>query len=150
MKFYSEKLDKLFDTEELLNKAEIEAHEKEVALKKETEAKELQKTNEKKELAKSVEIAENELDIKYKEYDSAKEQARAILKDAQNKANKLVSDAYNNVKKAQENKYKAVENFNKKFGAYTKVYNGTDAYKEYLKTVDRFNSLFSDYFNRWF
>lgn len=152
VKIYSDVLDKFFDTIEEAKQAEYE----EEALKEKEEKKEAVKeqSNEKKALAKIIEDceenvakAEAEYDVaqtKVKElYEEAKKKADEILRETREKAYDILSEAKKNVQKANEEKYNAVCEFNKKFGVYTKQYTGKKAADEFLRHLKYFSDIFN-------
>ena len=155
MKYYSEILKKVYDTEDSLKAAETEAKKKEeanVAFKN------------KKALEEEIEAAIAKLNKAYDEYDKAKDEAAAILdesnkkidylnkqitselEDSNAKAKKLIEEANEKVKAATKEKYDATAKFNEKYGAYIKKYTGEEARKE----LDRQNNLFDSWFWDWF
>ena len=101
-------------------------------------------------MAKEIEIKEQDLDDAYKTFELCRKDANKILSDANKQAAEIMSHAREVVKKAQEERYMAVAKFNEKFGAYTRSYTGTDARREYLRTLERFNSIVFDTFHNWF
>ena len=140
--FYSEVLNKYYDSEEACNEAEkkyLEAKKKDELTKAET-------SKEKKALAASVETADHKVNSAYHDLEVAYNQADEIIKDAKIKANKLIEEAKNKLKSAQEEKYKALSNFNQKFGAYTTTYSGDKALEELRRMNSWINDVFSGFF----
>ena len=142
MKYYSDKLGKLFETEEDLNLAE------EKKAKEELEAEEAKEkaSKEKKELAKQIDLAEKELDDAYKDLDLAREQARELQKETLKKLEAILKPAEDKVKKAQEKRYNAIRNFNEHYGAFTTTLTGAKAAEEMRRTLSYFDKLFKDFF----
>ena len=145
MKIYSELLNRLFDTAEECNEAEIQYQkekEEEEARKKETA---LNISKEKKELANAVELAESALTKAYDDYEIAKEEVRKILEESNQKALDILTPAKENIKKAQEERYKAISAFNNKFGIYTTTYSGDRAWKEFKRATSWINDIFNNF-----
>lgn len=149
VKVYSDVLNMYFDTVEDAEKAEKEA----LKEKEEEEKTDKEQSNEKKALAKVIEEceekvlkAEAEFDVAREKvdelYDEAKKKADEILKETRAKAYDILSEAKKNVQKANEEKYNAVCEFNKKFGAYTKQYTGQKAADELLRHLKFFSDIF--------
>ena len=145
MKIYSEILNKIFDTVEECEAAETqykkEQEQKDIAKKE----KALMVSKEKKELATVVENAELALTKAYDEYEIAKEEVRKILEESNQKAMDILNPAKENIKKAQEEKYKAISAFNKRFGFYTTTYSGDRAYKELKRATSWINDVFDNF-----
>lgn len=148
MKFYSETLDKYFDTqsdcidaekeyEETRKKAELEAAEKKNAISKR-----------KKELSDNITASEKDVDAAYEKLKHAKAEASKILKEAEDKAGEIVSSATKEVHEALAARRNQIATFNKEFGPYMTTYTGERAKKEYDAIVDRINSMFD--FSRLF
>ena len=155
MKYYSEILKKVYDTEDSLKAAETEA-------KKKEEANVASKN--KKALEEEIEAVIAKLNKAYDEYDKAKDEAATILdesskkidylnkqitselEDSNAKAEKLIEEANEKVKAATKEKHDAINRFNEKYGAYSKKYTGEEARKE----LDRQNNLFDSWFWDWF
>lgn len=162
MKYYSEKLDKIFDNKnDLFNaekayeqeKAAFEAKEAQLKAKQEEDNK--IKSKRKKELSDKIEEASKNLDEAYKFYEAEKSKVKDILTGAQKKADdiikqarqeaqKLIDIAEKEVKKASEQKTLAISNFNKEFGPYRTVITGDKAIDEYNKLVRNFENTFSN------
>ena len=142
MKFYSELLNKVFDSAdacEIAEKKYTEEKEAEEAKKKEL-ANSVSK--EKKELSIAIEAAESNLNKAYDDYEVAKEEVRKILEESNQKALDILNPAKEAIKKAQEEKYQAISVFNKRFGLYTTQYTGDRAYKELKRATSWINDLF--------
>ena len=149
MKFYSEKLSKLYETEAELKTAE-EKYEKQLQEKKEAEEKRKNEiVNEKKALAKAVDEADACVDAARENYKKVKAEPVKIIEEAYEKAEKLLEPAENAVQEAQKTKYNAVVEFNKKYGPYTESYTGDKAYNEFKKTSEWFDDLFRPFKLFW-
>lgn len=142
MKFYSEVLNKTFDTVK-----ELEVAEKEEAKRKEAEKAELTKaTNEKKELAKKVEEADKVLQDAYNKYELAKEECEKILKEAELEIDELIEPAKQAIRDAQKARYKAILDYNEKYGRYDVKYTGERAYQEMQRALKDFDHIFKYFF----
>ena len=145
MKYYSEKLDKMFESEKELLDAEAQLQAKEL------KAQQTEKT--KKELAKAIENADEKINEANKLYEIAQQKAADILEKSNKEAKKVLDDAKEKVKQAEDEKLKALIEFNKRFGTYSKTITGEKAAEEYKKAVDRFNnsfeSVFKDFLRFW-
>ena len=136
-----------------MEKAEKEYEEEQFKI----EAQKKEISNEKKILADNIEKADEALDKAYNEYNIAKDKVNELMKESDDKIN-LIVEEYNEkmssildpakkaIKDAQENKYKALSEFNDKFGVYNVRYTGDRAYKEF----QRVSSWINDIFNRMF
>ena len=153
MKFYSEKLGKLYDLENELHEAEKEWEEKarQEALKAEEQVS-AECQNDKKISAKKVESAKNELDRAYNDLEEVRESAKELLKkadeeaaqileDCNNKVEAMMDEAHAKVRAAQKKYYEQVKEFNDKHGPYVVSYSGEKAYDE----IKRFQNLFNDW-----
>lgn len=110
MKYFSEKLNKTFDTPEECMKAEEEFEAKE----KETKA--VAESKKKKELVKAIEESEEKLDKAYAEYELAKKNASDIVKKANIEAREILSKAEDVVAQASNDRINAISEFNKNYG----------------------------------
>ena len=142
MKYYSELTKHTYDTEEECVSAETKFAEEEA--RKKEEASNLSK--EKKELAKLIDVADTELDNVYHQYNKAREEANKIISDAQAEADKVIKEASEKVKAAQQKRYDAISNFNKKFGVYTAHYDGDKALQELRRSTEWINNIFRNFF----
>lgn len=142
MKYFSEKLNKTYDTVEALELAEKEYEEKQNALAKATN----EVSNEKRKLATAVEAAEKNLADAYAHYDTTIEECKKIQEEANKKITEKLSPAKKLVKEAEKRKYDALVAFNNKYGVYTTTYTGKKAYDEFKRTCawmdEIFNALF--------
>jgi len=133
--YYSEVLKKYFDDEESCMKAESDYEKEQEQLK----LAKVETSKKKKELANKIEKAESELASAYEDLDNAYRQAKEILNKAKEESDKVVKDAKTKVYTKQDERIKAITDFNKEFGAYTTTYNGERA----LEELKRFNNLYS-------
>ena len=145
MKYYSEKLKTLFDSEDSLleaeNKAEAEAKAKEEAAAK--EKAELSKA--KQTLANAIDIADKQLDDAYAKLQEARDAVDKIYKEAAIEADEILTPAKNAVNEAEKAKRDAIAAFNDKFGVYRKVYDGDKAEKEFNRFINLYNSFVDDF-----
>ena len=149
MKYYSELLNKNFDTVE-----ECESAEKEEQTRlAEVEKKETALANEKKQLAADIDTAEANLNAAYDKLEDARNKARELREGYEKKVAELRAElekaqgeilrpARDEVNKAQEEKFKAIQSFNEKYGAYRKVYTGNRAAEEYTRMSRTIDNLF--------
>lgn len=142
MKFYSEKLEKFFDTEAECKEAEVKADEMEKEKKNLADVK----SNERKQYAKVIEEADKILDEEYTKYEEVKKHVIELKKKCDEECEKLLLDAKKELKAAQDKKFAAVQQFNEKFGPYTISYTGDKALKEMRRHFDTNSDLFHWFF----
>lgn len=151
MKFYSEKLDKLFDSAEELQLAES-ASTKKKSKKIVVEEPVVEKQPEvptKKQLATAVEAADEAVKEAYANYETAKANAEELSKKYLAEVNAILEPAEKAVKQAEQKRYEAIRNFNNSYGAYQVTYTGARAADELVKAINSLNSKsFKDLF--WF
>ena len=152
MKYYSELLNKNYDSAE-----ECEAAEKEEQTRlAEVEKKETALANEKKKFAADIEKAEEELNIAYDKLEAARTQARELKdefekkveelhKEMLGKQNDILRPAKEEVEKAQQKKFNAIQAFSEKYGWYTKRYDGNKAIEEYNRITRTVNNWFKNF-----
>lgn len=133
MKYYSEDLKKLYDSEEELVSAEKEAQEK----------KELAEVS-RKEMAKKVDMANTRIELAYENYEEAKKQVNEIVEEAKKKINEIIEPAKKEIKDAENERLEAIRDFNSKYGVYTETYTGDKAVEQYNRTINHFNSIFEN------
>lgn len=154
VKYYSEILDRLFDSEANLKAAELEFEQKKQekiakveALKKADEIKQKEKLNKKKELASNVTKATETLNEMRENYKVINEEACRVIKEAYNIAEGMLKPAKEAVEKAERERYEAIRNYNKICGQpYTEVYTGDRALDELKKNISWFGNIF-DFMN---
>jgi len=157
IRYYSEKLDTEFDSEDELNQAE-ELFDKDLRAKEEAErTKEKAVRARKTELAQLVDEAEKRFTEAENAYAKAKAEANEnyhnfIRKQREelekfSKSNlKNVSECMDDLKKAESERYNAIKNYNKEFGIYKKYITEEEA----EKSLERSLSIFDDLFSFWF
>lgn len=165
MKYYSEKLNEVFDTPEALEAAEN-------AIKKSCKHKSCTKTDvnnlndkcdckdasknvegpTKKQLAANVDAAEENLKAAYAEYEVAKKQIEELSKTYLESVEAILTPAKEAVKKAEQERYAAIRKFNESFGAYQVTLTGDRAAKEMMRAINEMNSIQRKVFNNafWF
>jgi len=134
--FYSEILNKYFDSEEECVRAElVEKNNRDTIAQQKKEAEQT-KLESRKQAAKIVEAAE-----------AALSEAREGLKDAEVEAReayeKIVSPAKKKLQEAEHKRYEAISEFNKKFGVYTKRYTGQEAKDELFNRLSEIEDLWN-------
>ena len=98
----------------------------------------------------SVDKAEENLKVAYKNYEEAKESARKILEESNNKMIEILTPAKEAVEVAEKEKAEAIKKFNEECGVYQKVYTGEEAQAELERFNKHFNSIFGNWFKNWF
>lgn len=150
MKYYSEVLDDKFDTEEELLKAEEEYKTLQQSKKEKADKERALVSKEKKASADIIKKAEDEVSVAQEKFNAAKKEAQEILDEARKQAEDIIRSSSKELSVAQEKRYRALRDFNEKFGPYTVSYTGEKAYNEFKKAVDYFNDLFDWSWNNWF
>lgn len=161
MKYYSEKLDRVFDSVEALeaeeskvectcNKVDDNFDDKD--LKNYAGVKENNKIPSKKELAANVDAADVAVKEAYAEYEVAKKQIEELSKTYLESVEAILTPAKEGVKKAEQARYDAIRKFNAYYGAYQTVLTGDRAAKEMLRAINEINSMQRKIFNNayWF
>lgn len=160
MKYYSEKLNKHFNTEKECLKAEKQYEREKQFIKNNKSLNEFEtpeeiakdKVNkslvskEKKEYADKIKLAEEKLDEANNEYSIAQDKAAKILEESNKQIKEILDSAKNKVTEAERARRDALLEFNKKFGVYTAHYTGEKAIEEFNKSITRFNEPIYDLF----
>lgn len=144
MKYFSEKLNKTFDSEKECLKAEQEYEKVQQQLVADQEKKANEISKRKKELSKVIEEAEDKLAEANKLYEIAQEKAAKILEESNKQVKEIMDVAEASVKNAEEAKFNAILNFNKEFGPYSISYTGAKAADEFNRSMKKFNKTFKD------
>ena len=154
MKFYSEKLEKFFDSEAECKKAEEEDLNTLLSMPYQecdtTINVEKADSKDRKQYAKKIEEADKALEEEYVKYEEAKKKIIQLKKKCDEECEKILFDAKKELKVAQDKKFAAVQKFNEKFGPYTISYTGDKALKEMRRHFDTNADLFhwfSPFFN---
>lgn len=153
MKYFSEKLNKVYNSEaecqaaEMAFDAEQKAKaEREAAIKEQENKVAIQTSKRKKELAKAVDDAEAKVAKAYEDYEVVKEEIKKLTEEYNKKISDLTNPAKEAITQAQRERFQAISEFNKEFGAYTTIYSGNRA----LEEMKRANSWINDIFNGFF
>lgn len=113
---------------------------------KEKQKKETAMQNEKKMLAGKIEEADKKLKAANEYYDAAKAKAKDLLEKTNKQVREILGDAENQLKAAENAKYNAIIEFNKKYGAYKTEYTGEKAVEEFNKAMRLFEDPVIDFF----
>ena len=127
MKYYSEKLKKVFDTPEALEEAEKDSTE---ITEKET----------RKSLAAKVKETEKLIDEAYDAYNQAIKESQEIIDESNARVENIISIARQKIEEAEKSRVEAISKFNEKFGCYTTTYTGKKAMEEFDKLLDRLDN----------
>ena len=153
MKFYSEKLDKLFDSQEELIAAESSvktSKRRKSGVDNTPTTESVNQSPTRKELAAEVESADEAVKIAYANYETAKRKVEELSKTYLNELNSILEPAEKAVKEAEHKRYEAIQRFNDSYGAYQVTYTGARAADEMMKAISSINSkankLFRDMF----
>lgn len=132
MKYYSETLNKLFESEKELKAAE-----------KAYNDKNLQKENTKKELSNKIEAAEAALDAAHKNYEVVRVEAAKLMDESNKQIVKMMNEAKDRITAAEKARTDAIVAFNQQFGTYRANYTGDRAKRE----SERINKIVNDLFS---
>lgn len=135
MRYYSDELKKLFDTEEKLL-AEEEKARQAAEEKKVTKAK----------LAKAVEDAEKDLEEAYAGLEEANKQVTELQKEYDAKVDAIMNPARDLIKECTKSRAEAIKAFNDKFGVYTTTYTGNKALQEFAKIDNMMNQIWKKFY----
>ncbi len=147
--YYSELLNKEFDSVEELNKAEEE--------KKAAEAVAIETNSKKKELAKSIESSDAKIETAKKEYVDIRNEFEKRYREFKGEYNRklaelekerdnTLSEKAKEIRQYTDERYDALYKYTKEFGVYKKYLTGEDAEKERKKIL---NSIFSVFPTFW-
>ena len=151
--YYSDVLDKEFDSVEELEKAEQEEEKKRTQVASEN--------NIKKELALKIEQIDKQIEEAKREYVAQRESLekdyaallkkhRAELEEFRTNCAKSLSEKRKDIRKSETERYDALRAYNEQFGAYKKYITGKDAEREWRKiTESLFDNYFVDSFLTW-
>lgn len=156
MKYYSEKLDQLFDS-----KTELEYAEKSADLKKIMDADDDEEdcedtiseaTPSRKQLASDVESAENKLKEEYANYEVAKQKVEELSKKYLEEVDSIMEPAKKAVQDAERARYEAIRKFNEAYGAYQVTLTGDRAAQEMVRALNDINNIHRNIFKNifWF
>lgn len=150
MKYFSEKLNKVFDTEKELKTEEAkldfisENPDDNLLDVKTVETKEensVSKTPSRKQLAADVDSADLKLKEAYANYDVAKQKVEDLLKKYQKDVDDILDPAKEAVRKAEQDRYDAIRRFNDSYGPYQVVYTGDRAAQEMFRALNEINNI---------
>lgn len=144
MKYYSELLNKPFDTEKECLQAEKEFKRQQA---KETATKSAISAD-KKFMASKIEEANIKLKEANENYKLARNKAAEILEKSNKEVEVILDEAKEVVRKAEQAKLEAVRAFNEKYGAYTTTVTGEQATEEFNKAISKLATDFNPF--RWF
>jgi hypothetical protein len=150
MKYCSEKLDKMFDTQMDLEKAEYKAEQKEKEQKRaiiEDIKRSHDNASKKKSAAKEVDDAANVLVSARHEYIEKKKELMEMLGRYVGELREQLCENYKVVEEAENNYYKALVNFNNSFGPYKKIITVEDSNKLMGEFIRSFNNQVLDFWN---
>lgn len=142
VKYFSEILNKYYDSEKEVLKAEKEFNER----KLEEENKKKEFANKKKTMASAIEKAQNEVELAEEELECANNKAEELFSKAYDDALALITPAKKRVEEAQKSKYEAIREFNVLYGPYSVSYTGEKAYNEWKRSFDRLDTIFNKLF----
>ena len=144
MKYYSELLNKPFDTEKECLQAEKEFKRQQI---KENATKSAISAD-KKFMAGKIEEANIKLKEANENYKLARNKAAEILEKSNKEVELILDEAKEVVRKAEQTKLEAVRAFNEKYGAYTTTVTGEQATEEFNKAISKLAADFNLF--RWF
>ena len=151
MKFYSEKLNQIFDSAEELQLAEKGVgKKKKKSITEQPVAEEPAAAPSRKELATAVEEADEKVKQAYADYETAKVKAEELSKKFLEEINAILDPAQKAVKEAERMRYEAIRNFNDSYGAYQVTYTGARAADEMMKAISNINSRANNMFRDMF
>lgn len=151
MKFYSEKLDEMFDTAEQLQEAEkFSSKKKKKTVSEPVVTQETATAPSRKELATAVEAADEKVKQAYADYETAKGKAEELSKKYLEEIDAILKPAQKAVKEAERLRYEAIRNFNDSYGAYQVTYTGAKAADEMMKAISNINSKANNFFRDMF
>lgn len=146
MLYYSEKLNKTYETEQDCLDAE-KKHEEEQLMLREAEADRKKAISKRKsEMASKIEATETALTSAYDNLKEAREQCRTLREEYNNKVAEILTKAKEEVKKAENDRFEALAAFNREFGKYTVSLSDADAVKEWQRSLEWINSIFGNFF----
>lgn len=144
MKYWSELLQKPFDTEKECLQAEKEFKRK----KAQEDVTKSAISADKKLMASKIEEADKKLKDANENYKLAKNQAAEILEKSNKEVQEILDVAKESVRQAEKDRLEAVRAFNEKYGAYTTTLTGEQATEEFNKAISKLTNDFNPF--RWF
>ena len=163
MKYYSEILKEVFDTEKECQEAEaqyLEGYEDNPDCdcaeqcggcreSKDCKKSDENKTPSKKDLADRVQKCEEKVNEARALYSVAQEKVKELSKKYLEDIDDILNPAKKAVKDAEQEKYKALKEFNDAYGVYRVSYSGKKAAEEFDRAIKEFNNtnrFFNDFF----
>lgn len=144
MKYWSELLQKPFDTEKECLQAEKEFKRK----KAQEDATKSAISADKKFMAGKIEEADKKLKEANESYKLAKNKAAEILEKSNKEVETILEEAREVVRQAEKDRLEAVRAFNEKYGAYTTTLTGEKATEEFNKAISKLTDDFNPF--KWF
>ena len=135
--YYSDVLNKTFNSKEECLDAEREYRLKKTAEEERTKIK----NKEKEELSNKIDEADKEIEKLHDEHEKVKEEARIIIKEAEDKAAELFKQFYLKLDKASEKRMLLIKEFNEKYGSDVK----DSPYQTYMNVVNKLKHIFNDW-----
>lgn len=127
MKYYSEQLEKMFDTEDQLLEAEATA-------KKEAASEATLKEN----CETAIKLAEELIKEAEIEMEDAQNQVAQLQEEYDAKVDAIMEPARKKLQSCIEQRNNCIKNYNEKFGTYVQVHYGEDANTNWLKIFNQF------------
>ena len=127
MKYYSEKLDRMFDTEDQLL-------EEEALFDKEQESEATLKEN----CKKAIKLAEELIKEAEIELEDAQNQVAQLQEEYDAKVDAIMEPARKKLQSCIEQRNNCIKNYNEKFGPYVQVHCGKDIYGNWSKIFSQF------------
>ena len=142
MKYYSEKTNKYYDSEQECLDAEKQFEEDNKKKELVTAEKKALVSKQKKELSDAIANADKKVDEAYQGLEAARKEAAAIIKEAREKANTLVNEAAKKVETETSERATQIAKFNEQFGPYMVTYTGSKAEEEYNRMIHQIREMF--------
>ena len=138
MKYFSEVLNKTFDSV-----SELETEEKRFEAQKAKEIEEAHKKEDtKKKLVQAIEQEEKNVDSAYDELESAREKCKVILEESNKKVETILTEAKEKVRVAEQKRLNAIREYNKLYGTYKVYYDNLKTDADRARVERQVNSLF--------
>lgn len=142
MKYYSEKTNKHYDSEQECLDAEKQFDEDSKKRELAVAEKKALVSKQKKELSDAIANADKKVDEAYQGLEAARKEAAAIIKEARERANALVNEAAKKVETETSERATQIAKFNEQFGPYMVTYTGSKAEEEYNRMVHQIREMF--------
>ena len=142
MKYFSETLNKTFNSEQECLDAEKKYEEERKKNDLVLAEKKAAVSKRKKELSDAIAEADKKVDNAYKGLEAAKKEAAAIIKETREKANNLINEAAKKVESETSERANQIGKFNEEFGPYMVTYTGNRAEEEYNRMIHQIREMF--------